>query len=137
MADQMHVVLKTGQKPQPGEEDKRTAYDGRVKRGVGTTFRDDHWTRTPHGEKREKLVFALHVQEGYLADIVQEYCEFRAAFASGEAKQTLEAFLNELRSRFMESMPDIPEGVLFYLFEREKRAYKGISGPVTHRQRYA
>jgi len=133
----MHVVLKTGTAPEPGQTDKRTVYDGRIAKGMRTTFRDDQWIRTPCGQALEKLCFALHVPEGFLADVVQEYCEFKAAFVSGEAGQTLNAFLDSLRSTYMDSMPDGHEGVVFYLIQKDKRVYKGVSGPVTHRQRYA
>jgi hypothetical protein len=132
----MHVVLKTGAKPEAGEEDHRTVYDGRISKGIGTSFRDDQWTRLPHGGTKEKLLFALHVHEGYLSDVIQEYCEFKAAFASGEAKQTFADFLDNLRSTYMDSMPNDAEGFVFYVFNKDKRAYKGVSAPVTHRQRY-
>jgi hypothetical protein len=132
----MRVVLKTGKKPGPGEDDTRTEYDGRIKKGVETTFRDDQWARIRHGEKREKLFFALHVRDGYVSDVVQEYCEFKAAFASGETKQTLEEFLDDLRGKYLDDMPDDAEGVVFYLAQRDRRVYKGISNHVTHRQRY-
>lgn len=137
MASQMHVVLKTGKPPKAGEDDERTTYDGHVKKGIGTTFRDDHWTRMPHGGKQERLFFALHLSEGYLADVVQEYCEFKAAFVQGEAKKTIDEFLNGIRSRHVENMPDGHDGAVFYLLAKDNRVHNGVSGPVTHRERYA
>jgi hypothetical protein len=137
MADRVHIVLKTGDRPKPGGADKRTAYDGRVKKGVGTSFRDDRWTRTPCGQEPERLAFALHISEGYLADVIQEYCEFKAAYVSGDAEQTFEEFLNALRSRYLDEMPDGHDGFVFFLIEKDKRLYNGVSKPVTHRHRHA
>ena len=73
MADRMRVVLKTGKEPGPGEDDTRTAYDGRIKKGVETSFQDDqciHYVRlsvtqdgvrrTTYSDRQKKAMFNIN-----------------------------------------------------------------------------
>jgi len=136
MADLIYLRLRTGHLPNEGEPDIRTLYSGRVNLGMGSTIKDDSWTRTPYNGKQEEIYFALHVSPSHLEDVIQEIEEFKKSSKENRAKESVVVFLNRLKRNYIHRMPKIAEGNLVYAFldEAKKLHFRYIE-EVTHKER--
>lgn len=129
------IELKTGTVSEGGG-DKRSVYKGCIDKRIDSTFLDDVWIRTTYDGKRKKLFFALYLREGEFLDVVQEYERFRDKSEEGKSDMKVVDFLNNLRNRYLEMMPDTAVGsYVFSLVERDGRLYKLQSREVSSRER--
>ena len=136
MGNKIALTLKTGPLPNEEEHDTRTLYNGRVNLVIGTTFKDDYWTRKPNNGNQEPIFFALHVSPAHIEDVIDEIDTFKRDCREKTAKESVIDFLNRLRRNYIHRMPQIAEGNLVYAFlDETKRLHFRYNEEVTHKER--
>ena len=143
MSSKIKLELKAGQRPEGGQTDAREVFLGIVDQSPGTTLSDDNWFRKLPGQKQEHLYFALHVSEGHAPDVVHEIDDYNHSVKSAAADKSSSskpvspiAFINSLRSRYVNRMPSVAEGKVVYgITLPNGRLQFRCSEDVTHRQR--
>jgi hypothetical protein len=135
MADIISLILRTGPFQNEGE-DKRTLYSGRVNLAMGSTYKDDNWTKTLYNGKQEKLYFGLHVSQAHLDDIVEEIENFKKSYKEKIVKESIPDFLNRLRRNYIKRMPKVAEGNIVYAFVDDfQKIHFRHNEEVTHKER--
>ena len=143
MSSKIKLELKAGKHPEEGHNDTREVFSGIVDQALSSTLSDDNWFRKMPGQKQEHLYFALHVSEGHAADILHEIHDYSHSVKSAETDKSSStkpvspiAFINDLRSRYVNRMPSIAEGKVIYgITLSNGRMQFRCSEDVTHRQR--
>jgi hypothetical protein len=143
MSSKIKLELKAGKSPAEGQHDTREVFSGVVDQTLGSTLSDDKWFKQIPGHGQEHLYFALHVSEGHAADVVQEISDYNHRVKSVETDKASSskpvspvAFINDLRSRYVNRMPSIAEGKVIYgITLANGRLQFRCSEDVTHRQR--
>lgn len=143
MSSTIKLELKAGKRPEEGHNDTREVFLGSVDQTPGSTLSADTWFRKLPGQKQEHLYFALHVSEGHARDVVQEIDDYNHSVKSAEKDKSSSskpispmAFINGVRSRYVNRMPAIAEGKVIYgIALPNGRLQFRCSEDVTHRQR--
>jgi len=121
MSSKIKLELKVGEGPQEGRNDAREVFSGIIDQAVGSTISDDKWFKRMPGQRQEDLFFALHVSEGHAAEVLQEIYDYNQSVKSAGADESSSskpispiAFINGLRSRYVNRMPSTAEGSVVY-----------------------
>jgi hypothetical protein len=143
MSSRIKVELKAGKCPEEGHDDTREVFLGIVDQTPGSSLVNDNWFRKLPGQKQEHLYFAVHVSEGHSPDVVQEIDAYNHSAKSAEKEKSDSsrpmspiAFINGLRSRYVNRMPRTAEGKVIYgITLPNGRLQFRCSEDVTHRRR--
>jgi hypothetical protein len=139
MSSTIKLELKVGKRPEEGHNDTREEFLGVVDQTPGSSLSADNWFRKLPGQKQEHLYFALHVSEGHAPDIVHEIDDYNHSVkdkSSSSKPISPMAFINGVRSRYVNRMPAVAEGKVIYgITLPNGRLQFRCSEDVTHRQR--